>query len=48
MINLSNGHENVLRAYPREHRAVELHAISPILMKLFQFKGFTPKPKKTN
>ena len=33
----------VLRACPREHRAVVLHAISPISMKLCQFKGSTPK-----
>ena len=28
---------------PREHQAVVLHAISPISMKLCQFKGSTPK-----
>ena len=38
----------VLRACPREHRAVVLHAISPISMKLCQFKGSTSKLKKTN
>ena len=38
----------MLRACPREHRAVVLHAISPISMKLCQFKGSTPKLKKTN
>ena len=37
-----------LRACPREHRAVVLHAISPISMKLSQVKGSTPKLKKTN
>ena len=35
-------------ACPREHRAVVLHAISPISMKLCQFKGSTPKLKNTN
>ena len=39
---------NPLRACQREHRAVVLHAISPISMKLRQFKGFTLKLKKTN
>ena len=39
---------DMLRACPREHRAVVLHAISPISMKLCQFKGSTPKLKKTN
>ena len=38
----------MLRACPREHRAVVLHAISPISMKLCQFKGSTPKLKTTN
>ena len=37
-----------LRTCPREHQAVVLHAISPISMKLCQFKGATPKLKKTN
>ena len=37
-----------LRACPREHRAVVLHAISPISMKLCQFEGSSPKLKKTN
>ena len=37
-----------LRACPREHRAVVLHTISPISVKLCQFKGSTPKLKKTN
>ena len=36
-----------LRVSPQEHRAVVLHAISPISMKLCQFKGSTPKLKKT-
>ena len=35
-------------ACPREHRAVVLHAISPISMKLCQFKGSTPKLKNTD
>ena len=38
----------VLRVCPREHRVVVLHAISPISMKLRQFKGSTSKLKKTN
>ena len=37
-----------LRACPREHRAVVLQAISPISMKLYKFKGSTPKLKNTN
>ena len=37
-----------LRVCPRNHRAVVLHAISPISMKLCQFKGSTPTLKKTN
>ena len=37
------GHGLILRACPREHQAVVLHATSPISMKLSQFKGFTPK-----
>ena len=37
-----------LRACPREHREVVLHGISPISMKRCQFKGSTPKHKKTN
>ena len=36
-----------LRLCPREHRAVVLHAIAPIPMKLCQFKGSTPKLEKT-
>ena len=35
----------LLRACPREHQAVVLHAISLISMKLCQFKGSTPKLK---
>ena len=35
----------ILSACPREHQAVVLHAISPISMKLCQFKGSTPKLK---
>ena len=35
-----------LIACPREHRAVVLHAISPISMKLCQFKVSTPKLKR--
>ena len=38
----------LLRACPREHQAVVLHAISLISMKLCQFKGSTSKLKKTN
>ena len=38
----------LLRVCPREHQAVVLHAISPILMRLGQFKGSTPKFKQTN
>ena len=38
----------LLRVCPWEHQAVALHAILPISMKLCQFKGFTPKLKKTN
>ena len=34
-----------LRVCPREHQAVVLHAISPISMKLYRFKGSTPKLK---
>ena len=33
---------------PSEHQAALLHAISPISMKLCQFKGSTPKLEKTN
>ena len=40
--------QDALRVCPREHRAVVLHAISPISLKLCQFKGSTPKLKKTN
>ena len=39
---------DVLRVCAREHQAVALRAISPILMKICQFKGSTPKLKKTN
>ena len=35
----------LLRACPREHQAVVLHAISLISIKLCQFKGSTPKLK---
>ena len=38
----------LLRACLREHQAVVLNAISLISMKLCQFKGSTPKLKKTN
>ena len=38
----------LLKVCPREHQAVVLHAISPILMRLGQFKGSTPKLKQTN
>ena len=38
----------LLRVCPREHQAVVLHGISPILMRLGQFKGSTPKLKQTN
>ena len=38
----------VLRASPWEHQAGMLHAISPISMKLCQFKRSTPKLEKTN
>ena len=40
--------ESLLRACPRERREVVLHVISPISVKLCQFKGSTPKLKKTN
>ena len=40
--------ESLLRACPRERREVVLHATSPISVKLCQFKGSTPKLKKTN
>ena len=36
-----------LRVCPREHGAVVLHAILPISIKLFQFKGSTTKLKTT-
>ena len=39
--------DNNLTLCPREHRAVVLNAISSISMKLCQFKGSTPKLKKT-
>ena len=45
---LKLGYELQLRVCPREHQAVVLHAISPILMRLGQFKGSTPKLKQTN
>ena len=35
-----------LRVCPREHQAVALHAISPISMKVCQFKGSTLKLKQ--
>ena len=38
----------LLRVCPREHQAVVLHGISPILMNLCQFKGSTPRLKQTN
>ena len=38
----------LLRMRPRVHQAGLLHAISPISMKLGQFKGSTPKLQKTN
>ena len=38
----------LLRVCPWEHQAVVLQAISLISMKLCQFKGSTPKLKKTN
>ena len=37
--------ETELSACPREHQVVVLHAISPISMKLCQFKGSTPNSK---
>ena len=37
----------VLGVCTREHRKVRLHAISLVSMKLCQFKGSTPKIKKT-
>ena len=37
-----------IRVSPWEHQAGLLHAISPISMKLCQFKGSTPKLEKTN
>ena len=37
-----------LRVSPWVHQAGVLHAISPISMKLGQFKGSTPKLKMTN
>ena len=45
---LHSGAYLCLRVCPREHRAVVLHAISPISMKLCQFKGSAPRLKKTN
>ena len=42
-------HRNwLLRASPWDHQAGLLHGISPISMKLCQFKGSTPKLEKTN
>ena len=38
----------ILRVSPWVHQAGVLHAISPISMKLGQFKGSTPKLKMTN
>ena len=38
----------LFRVTPWEHQAELLHGISPISMKLCQFKGSTPKPEKTN
>ena len=40
--------DQLLRACPRERREVVLHATSPISVKFCQFKGSTPKLKKTN
>ena len=37
-----------LRVSPWVHQAGVLHAISPISLKLGQFKGSTPKLKMTN
>ena len=37
-----------LRVCPREHQAVVLHVISPISMKLCQFKGSTLRLKQAN
>ena len=37
-----------LRVSPQVHHAGLLHAISPISVKLCQFKGSTPKLQKTN
>ena len=37
---------NTLRVCPRERQAIVQHAISPIAMKLCQFKGSTPNLKK--
>ena len=39
---------SILRVSPWMHQAGVLHAISPISMKLGQFKGSTPKLKMTN
>ena len=46
LLNLVNKY--VLRVSPWVHQAGVLHAISPISMKLGQFKGSTPKLKMTN
>ena len=43
-----NALKNTLRVSPWVHQADVLHAISPISMKLGQFKGSTPKLKMTN
>ena len=40
--------KKALRVSPLVHQAGALHAISPISMKLDQFKGSTPKLKMTN
>ena len=40
--------KSILRACPCVHQAGQLHAISPISMKLSQYKGSTPKLRKTH
>ena len=45
---MNNNRITNLRMRPRVHQAGLLHAISPISMKLGQFKGSTPKLQKTN
>ena len=47
-IGSDEGGSESLRIRPRVHQAGLLHAISPISMKLGQFKGSTPKLQKTN